>query len=202
MLASQNFGKYPLVSHIGTVYLCAMDNAEQLHTPQFNIARIAAAGEVSADTIRQWFKRKVLTTGMADTAEPETKGLARFFSGATALHIAIMGRCITLGVSPHVARKAGQLFAHEGDKDRDPGHLFPSGYTVLVLGADDAALVNVKPDTPLLEVMANYSALAGWHGPLGFLVLDELVDAVRGRLGLPRDPLAAKGSRRSGYREG
>jgi hypothetical protein len=152
-----------------------------LIAPRFTIANVARATGVSADTIRQWYKREVLTIGMTDLPAADV-GLARLFSGRTALAIGIMGELIKLRIPPDIAARAAIKFAHTGDGEREPGHLFPNGETLLVVTLDHQRIVNVDPKTALRAIISPSK-------PTVVLLLDELIDTFRGGLGLDRDPL-------------
>lgn len=177
---------------------------EETKRLRFTIGQIAVAADVSAETIRQWFKRKILTTGMKGAKDG---AIAREFTFETALLIAVMGRLITIGIAPRQAFRAALEFAHTGDQEgrdgapgRNPGHLFPEGETVAVVGTIGAAIVNVSDKSQFAGLLAELAPLTHAHSPLAFLPLDILVDVVRGRLGLPRDPLTPPaGVRAAGY---
>jgi hypothetical protein len=152
-----------------------------IHVPQFTVSPVAAAADLPAETIRQWYKRGILTIGKFD-AEAEDVGLARYFSGSTAIAIGIMGHLTRFGVSPTIAARASIEFAHTGDGDRNPGYLFPTGQTLMMIFGDGkSAILNIDSDTKLSDVLPN-------GGPATLIELDEIVDRIRVKLGLGRDP--------------
>lgn len=163
-----------------------------LEEPRFTVAQIEAATGVSAHTIRQWYKRGVLVLGQTD-AEAAGIGLARTFSGATALVIAIMGALIKVGTHSKLAADAGLRFAHSGNEQRLPGHLFPEGETLIGVGLSRPQIWNIDDKSKLSVFLPKRNGFA----PIVLLPVDQLVDSVRVNLGLGRDPLQApsKGKR-------
>jgi hypothetical protein len=164
--------------------------------PKHTVGKLGEATDVSVNTIRQWYKRSVLTIEAPDV-EAEGEGLARQFTGATAIAIGIMGELIAVGADPRAAAKAAMRFAHSGDGSRLPGHLFAEGSTLLMLmpvgDAIGSRIVNITPETPILSVMKKSVCV--------FVLLDDVVDRVRVRLGLGRDPRVAP-KPRAARREG
>ncbi len=166
--------------------------------PKYTIGEIAPAADGSADTIRQWVKRGIITVGMGrgriKDKKAELNGLAHRFTGATAIMIAIMLKLTRLGVSPDLAMQAARAFAHEGDSERDPGHLFPAGETMLAISGNRFEVFNAKPSTPLRN-----APLYSSNAPMIILPLDSLVDEMRKNLRLDPDPRANTGGKVTGY---
>jgi hypothetical protein len=143
-----------------------------LHDPVHTIGAIAKATGINANTMRTWFKRGDLTTGMSDLASPGNT-MARRFTGHTALAIAIMGALIDMGISPKRAALAANKFAHSGSAKRLPGELFAQGQTVLVFSwkADvPDRVLNLTPETPAREIFKYTDRVTS-------VLLDEIVMA-------------------------
>lgn len=165
----------------------------ELHDAIHTIGQVAKATGVSANTIRAWYRRGDLTVGMRDKDSPGAT-MARKLSGHTALAIGIMGALTSMGVAPGRAQQAALTFAYTGDAGcRDPGHLFPNGATVLVVGPEHVTLLNVDPSV----TVEDFRSRAQPHRDgrqrdvMITLWLDEFVDRIRVGLDLGRDPLEA-----------
>lgn len=178
-----------------------MSDAHNLSAARFTVGQIADATGISAHTIRDWYKRGAVTLGPDDRASAETT-FARRLTARSAIMIAIVGALVSRGIAVKEAAYAAMEFAHSGDEDRDPGRLFADGSTYLLVGAADCSVTQVLPTTPFEDVFADQ--LHGLeHLPIiTALRLDELVDRVRVRLGLDRDPLTPmEGEAGAGYVE-
>jgi hypothetical protein len=154
-----------------------------LNSPIYSIGQIAAAGDLSPNTIRQWDKDGLLLRQKDDRIKaPEGAGLPRFYSGRMALMIAIMGRLSKIGVPPRLARDAGIHFAHLGDEQRSPGELFGGGAkTVLIVDNNVPRVVKVTEAT---KAAAMFRDLTGHdpQTPVLYFPLDELVNEVTDKL--------------------
>lgn len=114
--------------------------------PRFSTKEVADASLVPPETIRTWFKRKILTIdGDRDFGiAPKGIGHGREFSGYTVIIVAIMGRLTGTaagvnkgGITAEAARDAAYQFAFGlVDDDREPGKLYPNGETLLLVPKD------------------------------------------------------------------
>lgn len=170
-----------------------------LNEPLHTIGQIAKAANLNPNTIRAWYQRGDLSVGMSDKASPGNT-IARRFTGHTALMIGIMGTLVSMGVLPGRAQLAAASFAHSGDDERLPGHLFADGETLLVVGGGHHLLLNLTSGASFSEVWSRAQVYNdGKPDMLLFVKLDELVDSIRVGLGLGRDPLERASERPTGY---
>ena len=173
-----------------------MDNLAQ---PNFSIGRVALATGVKAETIRTWFKTGKISLGATDLDVPQ-EGLGRMLSGRTAIAIGIAGALTGLyEIKTEIAVNAAIKFAHVGDEHRDPGFLFPTGSTFLVIGPHGSEIVRIGGDERFADVFAKYQRRQAQLPATIFFELDELVDRIRCNLGLGRDPLDAVSCEPAGY---
>ncbi len=166
----------------------------ELDKPQFTLGQIAKASAISPSTIRTWFQRGQLRLGLHDKASPQN-GMARLFSGSTAIMVAVASKLNQMGIDIERAAEIAIDFAYIGDSSREPGCLIKGDDvvdTLLILSADEevhssAILLPRRINTSLLEVLN--SEICGQNGTEGvtILALFNLVNRVRGSLGLPSD---------------
>ena len=103
-----------------------------LAQPRFTMAQICNAAGVSAETVRTWFKRNVISLGTEERLghDPEAVGLGRMLTGYTAMAVAIMARLTivnhrdreTGGYNLEAARDAAYTFVFTAADDRNTCH--------------------------------------------------------------------------------
>ncbi len=167
-----------------------------LTIPRFGFHDLSLATRLPANTIRSWHARGLLVMSQHDR-ESSGRGVAALFSGHTALQVVIMGALTRLGVPVEKASKAGAAFAHTGEspakyvsdacdpsREREPGGLFPSGETVLLVGPGDRyTILNVDRATPSEMLVSEVWRIAE-GGAAAILLLDDLIFEARAKLGL------------------
>lgn len=142
---------------------------DELAEPRYSTADIAKATGVSAETIRTWFKRNVLSFDRDGMGEDVKRiGLGRNYSAYTALVIAIMGKLTRDGrgrggMTPDEARAVAYHFLSSSD-DRFPGFIYEHGETLLVINKDG-------PNGPFVRIV---NAGGNGYGDAKALRWDEL----------------------------
>lgn len=107
----------------------------QYATPRFESSAVAAACQMAASTFRGHFRRGNFRM-VGDVAPASGDGMPHLFSLRDALGFAVAAALMRCGADPVPAFKAGMFtFAHVGNEDRAPAHLFDiheRGETLLV----------------------------------------------------------------------
>lgn len=167
-----------------------------LARPCFTMAQICSAADVSAETVRTWFKRNVISLGEEERLghEPEAVGLGRMLTGYTAMVVAIMARLTivkhrqreTGGYNLEAARDAAYTFVFTGSDERKPCRLFATGLTALLIAKAGryplARVVNLSEART--ESWDDLRKMANASSQFEILLLDELWQTVFQRLGL------------------
>ncbi|MCB1484674.1 MAG: hypothetical protein KDJ17_07265 [Hyphomicrobiaceae bacterium] len=167
-----------------------------LAKPRFTIGEVCKASDVSAETVRSWFKRDIISLSDEERLghDPEAKGLGRMLTGYTAMAVAIMARLTivrhrarqTGGYNLDAAKDAAYTFVFAGSEDRMPCHLFRDGITAMLIAKDGrypmARIVNLGDAGQ--ESWEQLRKAAGATAQFEILLLDELWQTVFQRLGI------------------
>ena len=115
--------------------------------PLYETPDAAKAAGVTQKILQTWLDRHIIEP----TLPAHGSGYVHRFSRNRVMQIAIAFRLWGTGITPREAVDAALTFSDEGGEGRQPGRLFPTGRTVLVIrGSDMAAVVNV-PDGETIE---------------------------------------------------
>ena len=167
-----------------------MKGSEPMAEPLWQVAEIAKATDVPAETIRTWFKRRIISLDDDKMGEAaEAIGFGRKFSGYMAMTIAIMGK-LAGSMTAEQAKDIAYTFVVGADgPGRWPCHPFASGETLLVIAMDGpraftARVVNMLPGDPWLDPYKAFGPSSGATTRVQIMRLTELWQTVFQRLGI------------------
>lgn len=152
-------------------------------TPSITIAEAGDIAGLSIFTARSWFQRGWLQAGRHDK-RASVAGATAYLTGRRVLQLTIAAELASLGIHPKSACEAAWHFTDAGDEHREPGALFDSGRTVLVMAQDTLpSILNLTPDTPFESVLfpadeAGLNLINGRREKGVFLILDFIVARV------------------------
>ncbi|WP_414901292.1 hypothetical protein ACMT1E_15045 [Sphingomonas flavalba] len=111
------------------------------HSPRFKTSEVARAAGIPAPTFRSYFSRQQFRVIGEMSQKADIFGLPNLFSLTDALGFAVAVRLISIGADPKSAWEVAMLkFAHTGDEDRPPAHMFDiheKGETLLIYWPDE-----------------------------------------------------------------
>jgi len=100
--------------------------------PRFTMKEVAQASGGNVNTIFSWFQRGHFQLGKSDKRAKVGRG--HEISFRTALEVAIAVRLYRdCKLAPALGAQAARIFTQLGDRDRDPGELYDTDFTLLAV---------------------------------------------------------------------
>jgi hypothetical protein len=120
--------------------------------PRFTMKEVAQASGGNVNTIFSWFQRGHFQLGKSDKRAEVGRG--HEISFRTALEVAIAVKLYKdCKLAPASGAHAARIFTQLGDRDRDPGELYKTDFTLLAVHPEiaTAKVVHATNKTPITD---------------------------------------------------
>jgi len=120
--------------------------------PRFTMKEVAQASGGNVNTIFSWFQRGHFELGKSD--KRAEVGRSHEISFRTAMEVAIAVKLHKeCKLPPADGVRAARIFTHLGDQEREPGEIYKTDFTLLVVhpGTAAAKVIHAKGKTPITD---------------------------------------------------
>jgi hypothetical protein len=133
-----------------------MDGTLDLDTPRWMTPDLCAAAGIDGTTFKNWCRSepRAVMMGERDRAAGGSGG-RHLFTLRRVLQVAIAAEFVGAGLQPRLAGMAAFACTDEGQgplpglPERLPGHLYPTGWTVVLINRHGPCVVNMDPKATL-----------------------------------------------------
>ena len=163
-----------------------MAYVDDLLLPQISSGDAQRAVGITAPTFKNWSSRKPSVILLTDREKVEIGD--RVFFNLTLLsvyHLAIVGEFVSLGLTPRKAHLLASALTMRRDGHRQPGMVFPGGYTYIV-GAGNHAFVERGDSNSSVVGICNRALRAAGRGAVVILNATQTIWRTRTALGLEK----------------